>query len=324
MNIAALCGALVPVFFVLLLGYLAGKAHSFNGDQASGLSKLALGFALPASLFVGMAALPRDLLVAQVKLALCLLGVHLGLLLLAHFVLHKLCHVQTTRSLVFSLMLSTSATPVFGVAVLSPLLGSTAIGAVGLVALAINFAVPVAVILFEIDAAGKIAHAGETAQGKASANPPRNPAIDGLKAGLSSPLLWAPILGCALAMSGKHMPTIVSSSFTFIGSATSGVAVFAVGLILAAHRMMFSRAVLLGTLGRVSIQSMFLFGLAMLLHITGPVYREAIVCCGFPPATTVTLLAAKYQSSEAESASVLLFSTLLLAATIPTLLYLTR
>jgi predicted permease len=51
MDIAGLCGVLVPLFFVLLLGYLAGKAHSFSGDQVSGLSKLALGFALPASLF---------------------------------------------------------------------------------------------------------------------------------------------------------------------------------------------------------------------------------------------------------------------------------
>jgi predicted permease len=50
--IGGLVGALLPVFFVLALGYIAGKRNSFDPDQAAGLSKLALSFALPASLFV--------------------------------------------------------------------------------------------------------------------------------------------------------------------------------------------------------------------------------------------------------------------------------
>jgi hypothetical protein len=47
----------------------------------------------------------------------------------------------------YALMLSTSATPVFGLAVLEPLLGPTSAGTVGLVALAINLTVPLAVVL---------------------------------------------------------------------------------------------------------------------------------------------------------------------------------
>src|SRR6202041_3741943 len=42
MNIGGLFGALTPVFFVLALGYLAGKRNAFDGDQSAGLSKLAL------------------------------------------------------------------------------------------------------------------------------------------------------------------------------------------------------------------------------------------------------------------------------------------
>ena len=60
MNIGGLVGALLPVFFVLALGYIAGKRNAFDADQAAGLSKLALGFALPSSLFVGMTQIPRD------------------------------------------------------------------------------------------------------------------------------------------------------------------------------------------------------------------------------------------------------------------------
>ena len=321
MEVANLISALIPVFFVLLLGYLAGKAHSFDQEQTAGLSKLALNFALPASLFSGMAALPRDLLAHQARLVLCLIAVHVGVLLLSNLTLRKIFRVQATRSLVFSLILASSATPVFGVAILSPLLGKTSIAAVGLVALAINFAIPLAVILFEMDAATKPTKSMDS---ETVPVPVSNPAIDGLKVGLRSPLLWSPILGCLVALTGRQLPLIVNSSLNFIGSATSGVAVFAVGLTLAAHPLVLSRSVFLGSLARVTVQSLSLMVLAHWVHVSGPIYREALICCSFPPATTATLLAAKYRSSEAESASILLLTTLLLAATIPTLLYISH
>jgi malonate transporter len=65
MNIGGLVGALVPVFFVLALGFLAGKRNYLDADQAAGPSKQSLSFALPASLFVGMADIPKDLLLQQ-------------------------------------------------------------------------------------------------------------------------------------------------------------------------------------------------------------------------------------------------------------------
>jgi Membrane transport protein len=58
MNLSGLVAALLPVFFVLALGYAAGKRNAFDPDQAAGLSKLAVSFALPASLFVGMTEIP--------------------------------------------------------------------------------------------------------------------------------------------------------------------------------------------------------------------------------------------------------------------------
>jgi malonate transporter len=70
MNIGGFVGALLPVFFVMALGYMAGKRNTFDADQAAGLSRLALGFALPASLFVSMADIRKDLLLQQGPLVL--------------------------------------------------------------------------------------------------------------------------------------------------------------------------------------------------------------------------------------------------------------
>ena len=59
--------------------------------------------------------------------------------------------------------------------------------------------------------------------------------MTGLVSGLKSPLLWAPILGIAIVIAGISLPRVISASLQLIGVATSGIAVFAVSLILASH-----------------------------------------------------------------------------------------
>jgi len=314
MNISGLVGALLPVFFVLALGYVAGKRHSFDAHQAAGLSELAIGFALPASLFVGMTEIPKELLLQQGRLVLALILSHDGLFLVAWVLLRRVKSVQGAASIIYALLLATSATPVFGVAVLQPLLGDTSTGTVGLVALAINLVVPAAVILLETSNSGNgVTPAARRAQ-----------VLSGLKSGLKSPLLWGPILGIVVVLVGLRIPKPIASCFEMIGSATSGVAVFTVGLTLAAHAFHLSRAVVLATLGRITVQTAVLFALLHLLHVQSPFAREALVCCSFPLATIVVLLAAKYKAMEAESASALLLSTLSLVVTVPIIIAISR
>jgi malonate transporter len=51
----AIVMALAPVFFVLLLGYAAGKLDIVDNHQLDGLNALVMDFALQASLFATMA-----------------------------------------------------------------------------------------------------------------------------------------------------------------------------------------------------------------------------------------------------------------------------
>jgi predicted permease len=317
MNIGGLVGALLPVFFVLALGYAAGRFNAFDADQSAGLSKLALSFALPASLFVSMTDIPKDLLLQQGRLVLALILSHAGLFLIAWFALGFVKPLHGTPSIIYALMLSTSATPVFGLAVLKPILGSTSAGTVGLVALAINLTVPPAVILLEMDAAAKN-------QKLATDSSMPSPILTGLNTGLKSPLLWAPILGIAVVLASIHLPTVIASCFELIGSATSGVAVFAVGLILAAHPVRLSPGVLAGSLARITVQSAVLFMLLHLLHVVSPFARESLVCCSFPLATVVVLFAARYKAAQSEMASMLLITTRALAITVPAILWISR
>ncbi|MGB2636457.1 MAG: AEC family transporter [Candidatus Acidiferrum sp.] len=317
MNIGGLVGALLPVFFVLALGYFAGKRHTFDADQAAGLSELALGFALPASLFVGMTEIPKELLLQQGRLILALILSHDGLFLVAWLLLRRVKSLQGPASIIYALLLATSATPVFGIAVLQPLLGDTSAGTVGLVALAINLVVPAAIILLEMSNPG-------TRPASSALPSPRAQVLAGLKSGLQSPLLWGPVLGIAVVLAGLRIPKDIASCLEMIGSATSGVAVFTVGLTLAAHSFHLTKGVMLATLGRITVQTALLFALLRLLHVQSPFAREALVCCSFPLATIVVLLAAKYKAIEAESASALLLSTLSLVATVPIIIAISR
>jgi len=317
MNLSNIMGALFPIFFVLALGYLAGKRNTFDADQAAGFSKLALSFALPASLFVSMTDIPRDLLLGQGRLVLALILSHVGLFVIAWIALRQVASLRGTPAIIYSLMLATSATPVFGLAVLEPILGASSAGAVGLVALAINLTVPLAVVLLEMDAAVRNRAAGTTTS-------TANPVTTGLKAGIKSPLLWGPLLGIAVVLARIHVPSVATGSLELIGSATSGVAVFSVGLVLAAHPVRFSGGVFAGSLARVAVQAAMPFVLLRLLLVRSPFSREALICCSFPLATVVVLFAARYKSAQSEAASMLLISTLALAVTVPTMLWITR
>jgi predicted permease len=64
--------ALVPVFFVMFLGYFAGARHIVDNQQVASLNVLVMTFALPSALFVGVAQTSRSGLVERDKLVLVL------------------------------------------------------------------------------------------------------------------------------------------------------------------------------------------------------------------------------------------------------------
>jgi Membrane transport protein len=74
---------LIPVLFVLLLGYFAWRIKAFDAEQVTGINELALDFALPASLFVGIVNIPRTQLVQDASLVVAVLVDMVGVYLVA-------------------------------------------------------------------------------------------------------------------------------------------------------------------------------------------------------------------------------------------------
>src|SRR6202047_4445358 len=64
--------ALVPVFFVMFLGYFAGARRIIDNQHVASLNVLLMTFVLPAALFVGLAQTSRSGLEENGKLVLVL------------------------------------------------------------------------------------------------------------------------------------------------------------------------------------------------------------------------------------------------------------
>ena len=65
--------ALVPVFFVMFLGYFAGARRIIDNQHVASLNVLLMTFVLPAALFVGVAQTSRSGLEETESFSLCLL-----------------------------------------------------------------------------------------------------------------------------------------------------------------------------------------------------------------------------------------------------------
>ena len=76
---------LVPIFVIMILGYVSGKKGEFNAANARSLNQFVLNYALPAGLFVSIVKADRAMLFSDIRLSLVSLGVIVGCFFLFFF-----------------------------------------------------------------------------------------------------------------------------------------------------------------------------------------------------------------------------------------------
>lgn len=303
LDAPTLITALAPVLLVLGLGFAAGKHHAFDEDQTRGLSHLALTYALPAALFLSMAHFKRSTLIEQAPVALVMLAGYSGLYLLLYWLLRRAKFGKLDAALL-GYTFTSSSVPVYGLTVLTPIYGQeTGSAVVGLVALITNLAqVSIAVFLLESAAPRE----GE-----------RPSALRMLGRSAGNPLVWAPVLGGTLALLGLQLSPYVAATLEPLAAAAGGVAIFAAGLVLASHRATFSPLVVAGSLVVLAIQPALFFLGMKLGGATGPIAGATVVAGAFPNATVAILFAQQYRAAQAETASIMLVTTLGMVVAIP-------
>jgi hypothetical protein len=306
---------LLPVLFVMALGFFAGRTKQFDKDQVQGLNGLVITFALPASLFLGIVTTPRSSLLAAGPFVIVLLIAFIGLFVaMALFSVFVLRHGAGPAAVQATCIAFANVTFI-GLPILTPLFGPSSTFAVAIAALVLQVTVvPLMVTMLEYEqqrSARGQTHGVLTLVAKS------------LLGSLRQPVVLFPLLGTILLLVGVAVPKEIESMLNLIGSATSGVAVFVAGLIIAAYHVKLTVEIAANTLVKMIVQPALMALLVMGFGIGKPLGSEAILICALPTAVIPVMLALHYKVYEAEAASTLLLTTLTMIVVVPVVIALT-
>lgn len=312
-------GIVIPILFVLALGFAAAKAKAFPAGSLGALNELVLDFALPASLFVGTVSVSRRTLLHEggvlLAMLLTLLVGYGAVLALSLLVLRH----SLAAAAIQAIAVTFAAGPFYGPALLNGLFAAnTGPGvAISMIAILLNLViVPLTTVLLEIAksrSTGASAPIGVT----------RLLGQSLFKAVFKTPFVWAPLIGLMLVLIGVEMPAVVDNSLSLIGNTTGGVAVFVAGLTLGVNRLVFSGETALNVgLKNLALPALF-FGVAAMLGIgSGASFEQALLLIALPTGPMAVLLSTRYKVYEREASSTLAFSTIAMIVTIPALILL--
>ena len=108
---------------------------------------------------------------------------------------------------------------------------------------------------------------------------------------------------------GLKVPELALDSLKLIGTTTSGVSLFALGLIMSADRVSLSKEVLFNIFKKCLLQPLLMWGIVFALGIHGNWAQEAILLCAMPSAIMTTMFAIKYDVLTVESISSTILGT---------------
>ena len=292
--------ALLPIFFVLLLGYTAGKWRRVDNTHVGALNTVVMSYALPASLFAATAATPRQAMLAQWSLLLILgcamMLIHPLWYLLQRRVLRRPAGEAAVQALTVALPNFAAA----GLPIVAALLGAdkTVPVAVAIAAGAL-LPSPVTLALLELAKGGADAAQGNMAIRVARA----------MGHALRRPIVLAPIIGTMLSLLQWPLPDVAAASLRQIGQAAGGLALFVTGLILSAQRFRLSANTLLAVATINVARPLLALAIARLLGTPPEITRITVLMAALPAGFFGILFGKNYGVNSEEAGSTIIAST---------------
>ncbi len=305
---------LLPVLFVVALGYWAGRAKKFDADQVQGINELVLDYALPAIMFVSITKTTRSEMLAEVPFLISLLVAFLGFFLIVFCISFFLLHHSLGEAALQANLVSLPSVAFMGIPIFRGLFGEQGVLSITTASvLALVTVAPLTVVLLEVHGQRSGNHA------------PRVSAlvVGALESSFKKPMVWAPLLATVLVLFDVRVPDEIDAMLTLIGSATSGASLFVAGLIISAYEIKLNFEVIANVVGKMVAQPAFMVLLIALFGVQEPFAREAILICAIPTAVLAPLLAPRYRTYESEAASTLVLTMLAMVVTFPLAIVLT-
>ena len=320
---------ILPIFAIMILGYLGGKLHKFDHDQMQGLNKVVLDIALPAALFLSITKATREMLFSDLTLTLVSLGVVIGMFLLSFLLCWKMFKHNIAEAGVCALIAGSPTIGFLGFAVLDPVFGTgTQTGlVVAIVAIIVNaITIPIGFYLvnkgMNQQNAGKtkLAATGAAATAKGTPAAPaqhHNSSLNAIVSSLKQPVVWVPLLAVALVLVGIQFPAELDPCFSLIAKANSGLAVFAAGIALSTVKFALGKETLWNVFYRNLLTPAVGLAIGLVCGIHGAMLQMFVLAIALPPAFSGIIISSRYNIYVREGASTVAVSTLAFAATMP-------
>jgi len=292
--------ALTPIFFVMALGYAAGRYNFVDSHHVDGLNVLVMTFALPASLFAATASASRGEMYAQGSLFL-ILGVVMLVVFIGWYLLQvRVFQVGRADASLQALTIAFPNLAGIGLPVLADVVGTA-----GTVPLAVAIACgsiiisPLSLILVELNTEKQGSVPGQR----------RVEVIHALSHALTKPVVLAPLFGILFSLSGLQLGGVAQASFSLIGHAAPGVALFLTGVVLSSQAFQLNRKVVNATIAANIVRPLLTAAIVSVLPISADTAKVAILLAAIPSGFFGILFAVNYRLDSGATGSMVTAST---------------
>lgn len=300
---------LLPLFFVMGLGYFAGRTRRLDLHQMAGLNRVLVEFALPAALFTGTVITPRAELLQHGPLILALVTVYVVFWLLGNVLARVLFHHTAGEAVLQATAIAFINSGFMGVPILGGLFGASSIVTVAIASVIgmLTF-IPAAVIILEMEQGRREVHASKHR---------RAIVLPAFWNAARAPLVWAPILAAVLILMGVIVPPEILAMLNLIGSATAGLAMFVAGLTLTMYPLRVDREALVNTFLKMLAEPAAMLFLVSAFGVASTLAQQGVILTALPAPVLATILATRYNTYQSEASSALVLSSLAMLVTLP-------
>jgi malonate transporter and related proteins len=304
--------SLAPVFFVLVLGYFAGRGKMVDNKNVHSINIMLMNFALPCALFLAIARTSSKVLVQQYRLVVALALAMILIYALTWVLQRRMFHLQPGEAAVQSLTVSFSNNVAVGLPLLISMYGpegTVAVAAgIGVGALVIS---PITLVILE------------SGTEKAKNMTARTRLLYAVLQSCKRPIVWAPVAGMIYSLLAFPFPDIAARMLNLIGQCTAGVALFLTGLILSAQPFRLEMNAITGVILKNIVQVALMFAFVRLLGVPAPQARQGVLLAAVPAGFFGTVFGARYGVASIEASSTLIASTVFSVVTLSLVIYLT-
>jgi len=286
--------ALVPVVFVVGLGWLVGRLGILDPQRIRSITTFIVTVALPAALFVGVFNFsPGQLENGRylLTLAVALMGTWAVGFGLARFSFRS----ATASAGMLALNANFPDLAYFGLPVLAAVIGAQGLLPVIVGNLVVSvLMVPITIVL--LGAADGTKHES---------------LLENLKSTVTKPLVWAPVLGAVLVLFGVKLPPLAEASVRLIGATAGGTALFALGVMLSGLTPRLDKMAISVVLLKNIVQPAIGLACALAFHFSGVLSKGIVIAAACPCATASAMLASTYRIDEQPTTSAVVLSNII-------------